>query len=155
MSPDPNLRASDADRERVAAELGDHLAAGRLENEEFQERLSSAYAARTLGELDTLLTDLPAERDRPGNSPAVPLEKESSDELAPTDDSGRPVPARFGTWLSVGLFVTAIWGFSSLASEDLLPFWPIWVIGPWGLALLMHRSRRGFRRRGLPGSDRS
>jgi hypothetical protein len=60
MASDPKMRASDADRERTAALLREHLAAGRLDEEEFHERLEKAYAAKTLGDLDELMTDLPA-----------------------------------------------------------------------------------------------
>jgi Domain of unknown function (DUF1707) len=60
MPSNPKLRASDADRERTVALLSEHLAAGRLTAEEFQERLDAAYAAKTLGQLDELLADLPA-----------------------------------------------------------------------------------------------
>jgi hypothetical protein len=56
----PEVRASDADRERVAARLRDHLAAGRLTLDELSERLDAAYAARTVGELEELTNDLPA-----------------------------------------------------------------------------------------------
>src|SRR5215469_7759009 len=59
MASDPKIRASDADRDRTAALLREHLAAGRLSSEEFNERLDKAYAAKTLGELDQLLADLP------------------------------------------------------------------------------------------------
>ena len=59
MPSDPKIRASDADRDRTAALLREHLAAGRLTAEEFSERLDAAYAAKTLGELDELLADLP------------------------------------------------------------------------------------------------
>ncbi|HWG62897.1 MAG TPA: DUF1707 domain-containing protein [Streptosporangiaceae bacterium] len=59
MPGDPRIRASDADRERTAALLREHLADGRLTAEEFHERLDKAYAARTLGDLDELLADLP------------------------------------------------------------------------------------------------
>ena len=59
MANDPRIRASDADRDRTAALLREHLAAGRLNDEEFNERLDKTYAARTLGELDQLLSDLP------------------------------------------------------------------------------------------------
>ena len=60
MASDPRIRASDADRDRTAALLREHHAAGRLTADEFQERLDKAYAAKTLGELDELLADLPA-----------------------------------------------------------------------------------------------
>ena len=59
MASDPRIRASDADRDRTAALLREHHAAGRLTADEFQERLDKAYAAKTLGELDELLADLP------------------------------------------------------------------------------------------------
>ncbi|MFI9806054.1 DUF1707 domain-containing protein [Streptomyces sp. NPDC052301] len=55
-----DLRASDADRERVAEVLRDALAEGRLDMEEFEERLEAAYTARTYGELAPLTRDLPA-----------------------------------------------------------------------------------------------
>ncbi|HUY46815.1 MAG TPA: DUF1707 domain-containing protein [Streptosporangiaceae bacterium] len=60
MASDPKIRASDADRDRTAALLREHLAAGRLTPEEFNERLEKAYAAKTLGDLDELMVDLPA-----------------------------------------------------------------------------------------------
>ncbi|MEU6273578.1 DUF1707 domain-containing protein [Streptomyces populi] len=55
----PELRASDADRERVAEQLRDALAEGRLDMEEFEERLEATYAARTYGELTPITRDLP------------------------------------------------------------------------------------------------
>src|SRR6201995_4066941 len=53
------IRASDADRDRVAALLQEHHAEGRLSAEEFSERLDIALHARTMGELDELLAELP------------------------------------------------------------------------------------------------
>ncbi|WP_432133239.1 MULTISPECIES: DUF1707 SHOCT-like domain-containing protein [unclassified Streptomyces] len=55
----PELRASDADRERVAEILRDALAEGRLDMAEFEERLEAAYRSRTYGELAPLTRDLP------------------------------------------------------------------------------------------------
>src|SRR5258708_20838764 len=60
MAADPRIRASDEDRERVVSLLREHHAAGRLTAEEFNERLDKAYAAKTVGELDELMADLPA-----------------------------------------------------------------------------------------------
>jgi uncharacterized protein DUF1707/cell wall-active antibiotic response 4TMS protein YvqF len=53
-----DLRASDADRERVVTLLNEALADGRLTMEEHDERASRAYEARTLGELAGLTDDL-------------------------------------------------------------------------------------------------
>lgn len=54
------LRASDADRDRIAQILGDAVAEGRLTAEEHSERLDALYAVKTVGELETLVRDLPA-----------------------------------------------------------------------------------------------
>jgi hypothetical protein len=52
-------RASDADRERFAAELHEHFAEGRLSLEELQRRLDLVFAAQTLIDLYELTSDLP------------------------------------------------------------------------------------------------
>jgi hypothetical protein len=54
-----DLRASDADRERVAKILHDAMAEGRLTVEELDERLQTVYKSRTLGELVPITADLP------------------------------------------------------------------------------------------------
>lgn len=58
---DPNLRASDTDREATADRLRRHHTEGRIDSEEFQERIDRCYSAKTLGELDQLVADLPSE----------------------------------------------------------------------------------------------
>src|SRR5882724_3136907 len=58
---DDGFRASDADRDRVADALREHYAAGRLTADELDERLTMALNARTLGELNRVLADLPGE----------------------------------------------------------------------------------------------
>ncbi|MGW4226198.1 DUF1707 SHOCT-like domain-containing protein [Streptomyces bauhiniae] len=75
--PVPDLRASDADRERVAEILRDGLAEGRLDMAEFEERLESAYKARTYGELAPLTRDLPA---APAAAPPVSFTKRPVDD---------------------------------------------------------------------------
>lgn len=59
--PSGGLRASDAERERVAEALRRHHVDGRIDTDELQERLERCYAARTGGELAALLADLPGE----------------------------------------------------------------------------------------------
>ncbi len=54
-----DLRASDQDRERVAAQLHAAAAEGRLTLGELDERLGALYSARTYGELVPLTRDLP------------------------------------------------------------------------------------------------
>ncbi|MBT2480233.1 DUF1707 domain-containing protein, partial [Streptomyces sp. ISL-94] len=63
------LRASDADRDRIAQILADALAEGRLTAEEHSERLDSLYALKTVGALETLVGDLPVPGS--GHTPAA------------------------------------------------------------------------------------
>ncbi|WP_395658582.1 DUF1707 domain-containing protein [Nocardioides sp.] len=65
---DDRLRIGDADRERAAAELGEHYVQGRLTTDEHAERLDRIWAARTRGELAPVFTDLPG---RPGPADAA------------------------------------------------------------------------------------
>jgi hypothetical protein len=58
---DPKLRAADADREAIAEGIRRSHAEGRLDTDELQHRLERCYEAKTLGELDELVTDLPRE----------------------------------------------------------------------------------------------
>ena len=53
-----DLRASDADRDRVLALLAEAMSDGRLTPDEHAERVQRACTARTLGELADLTTDL-------------------------------------------------------------------------------------------------
>lgn len=54
------MRVSDAEREAAAAEVREHFASGRLDQEELDERLSAVFAARTRGDLNALFADLPS-----------------------------------------------------------------------------------------------
>ena len=60
MARHSSLRASDADRDAVAERLRTAAVEGRLEPEELEQRLHAALRARTYGELNGLLADLPA-----------------------------------------------------------------------------------------------
>jgi hypothetical protein len=60
----PTERIGDVDRERVIEGLREHMLAGRLSAEEFEERLGSAQTARARADLDAAMIDLPT-------SPAV------------------------------------------------------------------------------------
>ena len=56
----PTMRASSADRERTVDVLKAGFAEGRLTQDEYGERMGRAYSARTYGELNALIADLPA-----------------------------------------------------------------------------------------------
>lgn len=130
-APAPDLRASDADRERVAEVLRDALAEGRLDMEEFQERLDATYQARTYGEL------APITRDLPGSGtaavPAVSLTKDPAagggwaDRIVGGDESGLSTWAvavmggfeRKGRWTAPRRFnCFALWGGGNIDLRD-------------------------------------
>jgi hypothetical protein len=54
------VRASNTQRDAAVAQLREHLAEGRLSLEEFTERMTEAYAAATIADLEAPLRDLPA-----------------------------------------------------------------------------------------------
>jgi hypothetical protein len=58
--PATELRASDADRDRIADILRDALAEGRLTADEHAERVEGVLNAKTVGELEVFIRDLPA-----------------------------------------------------------------------------------------------
>jgi hypothetical protein len=75
-APDPaaealRMRASDADREKVAGILRDAYAEGRLSHSEYDDRLTEVYAAATYGDLVPVLHDLPV----PPGTLAVPVSR--------------------------------------------------------------------------------
>ena len=63
-------RIGDAERDRAAEYLREHLSVGRLTQDEFDERVSAALTARTAAGLEPLFADLPA--PKPGNPGAEP-----------------------------------------------------------------------------------
>jgi Domain of unknown function (DUF1707)/Cell wall-active antibiotics response 4TMS YvqF len=92
-----NLRASDADRERVANVLREAAGDGRLTMDELDERLDAVYAAKTYAELEPITHDLPD--SGAGYVPAT--------RSAPAGD-----PARFGGEPSSGGAFAILGGFS-------------------------------------------
>ena len=131
---DGSIRAGNADRERVVAQLNAAFSEGRLDVAELDERVAAAYAAKTLGELVPLTADLPVGQQA-GRS-AAPARR--ADRVpAP---AGAPSPAV--RWAPVtgalGLFLVnvVIWGAISLGTGELIYFWPIWTAIPLALALV-------------------
>ncbi|TXS56714.1 DUF1707 domain-containing protein [Streptomyces sp. t39] len=114
--PEQAMRASDADRDRIADILRDALAEGRLDAEEHSERIDAVYRAKTLGELEPLVSDLPSD----GRGAASPY---GAGVRAPEDDeAGGPADnvvavfssaTRKGRW-SVGRRTNAFSLFGSV-----------------------------------------
>jgi hypothetical protein len=134
MAYDPNIRASDSDRDRAASLLREHHAAGRLTAQEFSERLDAAFEAKTVGDIDNLLHDLPSiDLYR---LPDAALTRQSRQTQHPvTPPRGRRHPAAWraawGCWFTATLVCVVVWVLTGAHGY----FWPIWVAGPWGAVL--------------------
>ncbi len=132
MAATPEMRASDGDRDRVAAALREHMAEGRLTVDEFNERLEQVYGSRTYGELARLTSDLPeidlhtlpAALDRTAGRPPSPRGRTA-------------LKAAWGAWATASAINWVIWLIVSIGSSDMIYPWPLWVMGPWGAVLLM------------------
>ncbi|MEU6207823.1 DUF1707 domain-containing protein [Micromonospora musae] len=133
------MRAADADRQAVADRLRVALDEGRLDLHEYDERLQRAYGARTYGELDVLLTDLPGVTPRAEARLSVPTAAPVVAGTPPVDraPTGRWLLGVWMPYLQVVPVTVGVWVISSLASGELLYFWPGWVAGPWGMLLLL------------------
>jgi DUF1707 SHOCT-like domain len=128
------LRASDADRERVAERLRKAAGEGRLLTEELEQRLEASFAARTYGQLDAVLSDLPGRR-----LPA-PARTRRDGWLRPTLALAIAVPLALAVIAAVALVVTGV-----------LAGWVLWVLAGW---FLFGRHRRRMYRSGGYGRSR-
>jgi hypothetical protein len=146
--PGPHLRASDADRERVAGQLRTSLGEGRLTLGEFDERVAAVYAARTYGDLIAVTSDLPAPRVELGK---VERGIEAQPGIGGRDrrparrdrHAGRSAARRtplaapleravWGSYLATNLMLIVIWALSNAGGYP----WFLWVAGPWGAVLV-------------------
>ena len=123
----PDLRVSDAERDAVVTELGEHFQQGRLDQVEFDERVTQALAARTESNLSALLADLPPTREAPApqprtRAPRLPL----------------LVPLLFAAILIAGSAAGGRHGGWAL--------WPLWWLVPV-IVLRFAWWRRGWQRR--------
>jgi anti-sigma factor RsiW len=120
---DPDLKASDAERDAVAEALRTNAAAGRLTPDELEQRLEQAYAARTRAELEPLLADLP------------PTDREAPPRPRPEP---RRLPA-FSPVIAISVLLVAIWALTGAGY-----FWPVWPIGALVLSAFKHRGLSAF-----------
>src|SRR5438105_9336113 len=126
------MRASDTDRDRVAAALREHMAAGRITSDELEERLESVYSAKTLGDLQQVTRDLP-EHDL--YELPVPASRHSySVPPAYRHRAGVGVyrtglRVGWATWASVSLVCTVIWLLTMVGTASFIYPWPLWVAG--------------------------
>ena len=88
------LRASDAERQAIADRLNAAVGEGRLTLAEFSDRVGSAYAARTHGELEQLVTDLPV----PTGRSAIVVDAH----LVPATPAAAPLDIKIGAIKKLG-----------------------------------------------------
>jgi Domain of unknown function (DUF1707)/2TM domain len=125
-----SLRASDADRERFVEALRQHHVEGRITAEELSERSGRAYAARTLGDLDALATDLPPTRppaapttSGPGRPPSPDLPRRLQPP-GPKRAAAKANLIRSLVWYGmISVVLIVVWAMSG---RDY--FWPVWPI---------------------------
>ena len=60
-----DLRIGDAERDAAMSALREHFAAGRLTFDELTDRIDGALTAKTQGQIDALMADLPQIRSTP------------------------------------------------------------------------------------------
>ncbi|MFI6046406.1 DUF1707 domain-containing protein [Nocardia sp. NPDC051321] len=113
-----NVRASDADREKIVEQLRHAMNEGRLTLHEYDDRLQQVYSAKTYGELTPVLADLPAQR--------------GSRAMVPTNRIPQWVVIMWIPWVFVNMLTLLIWVATGAGY-----FWPFWVAVPWGMALLI------------------
>jgi len=131
----PHVRVGDDERRRVVAELQRHYVAGRLAQDELDERIGLALAARTYGDFDGLLHDLPPDAGAPAGSVDGPTEGSE-------DESGRSEQRDFRahalSYVLVMALLVAIWLLTTPGGY----FWPAWPMLGWGLGLAAHGMSR-------------
>ena len=113
MGKRSNLRASDADREQVAERLRQATAEGRLLAEELEQRLGTLFRARTYGELDALVADLPGRR------------------LAPRPRRQVSTLTGAATLAMVTVVAVVMLAVAALLITGLLAGWAMWVLAGW------------------------
>jgi DUF1707 SHOCT-like domain len=118
MTTDGRIRASDDDRESAVEVLRDAYAVGRLNIDEFGERTTSAYSARTWGELRALTDDLP---EQPVFGTELRAAAQDKPEPEPIPAGARPEPRRpFVPMLPMALVWLAI-AAAAHASAAVIP----------------------------------
>jgi Domain of unknown function (DUF1707) len=142
---DESIRVSDADRDRVTAQLRDHFAAGRITTGELDERLSAALNAKTFGDLRRIMADLP------GPVPAL-LDAAPSLQVAPAWALRRRHPPLIPLALLAALLIPGTGWLLAFVSV-ILVFWLMTlVVGAFALGRSQRRWHHhgGWQRPGYP-----
>ncbi|MQA23910.1 MAG: DUF1707 domain-containing protein [Micromonosporaceae bacterium] len=143
MEQRPDLRASDQDRQKIADQLKDAVSEGRIDLSEYDERLASAYAAKTYGELAQVTADLPLP-EKQAVAPRQGAPMATQQQIAEAEKAAFARRARISRrlwrmwrpWAAASAVTTGVWLAILIANGgEVTFFWPVFVIVPWGLML--------------------
>jgi hypothetical protein len=123
IRPD-ELRVSDAERSAVQERLHRGVAAGQLDLHEFDARVQAVWAARTRGELIRVTADLPEPPPPPGRRTVF------SD-----TDGGTAMRVLTIIWACIVAINLAAWAAVSLANQEFVHPWWLYVAAPPGAVL--------------------
>jgi hypothetical protein len=156
------MTVPDNERERVIAILREQAGEGRLDLDEFGQRLDEAYQADSVEQLQHALRELPvppvAQPAAPTSEPRTAVGTPSTrrpDAMRPRPGEHRPVPRQghhhpakapgkvaaaawhthVTTYMAVNMFLIMIWLSTSGTGSF---FWPMFPIGGWGIGVAAH-----------------
>jgi hypothetical protein len=121
-------RAGDRDRQKTATRLGQALAQGYLQLDEYDQRVRKVFQTHAAGELKDLLADLPLDRIRRAD---------------PRRRAARAAAARMGVrihlaaYLAMTVITLAVWA-AVAATTGAAYFWPVWPILGAAIGLISH-----------------
>lgn len=142
--PRDDLRIGDAERDAVTVALHGHFAEGRLDRAELDERLGTALAARTRGDLHAIVRDLPGPSGLPEPERAVAASGQVPRGMARRHRHGPPFPA-FPLLLGVFLVLAFTAGPGTGVLVVLQIALVVWIVRALLTAFGLRRSRRHTR----------
>ncbi len=151
------LRIGNDERSAAIKALDEHLVAGRIDHEEYGERMASATMAKTRAELETLFDDLPAPHPFASTPVAGPPQW---GQWGPPSRTyyDRPVrrsgAQRTASVAVVGAVLLTLAPFIAMALFFFTGVWVVFLLIPALGMLFGHRGPRGSRSRGCWGARR-
>ena len=140
------MRAADADRQKVADQLQAALDEGRLSLDEYDDRVRTAYAAKTYQELLALLTDLPS----PGLSAAEVRSRREAQRRRETRRLPTAMVVLWTIFAALAVVNLVVFGIVTASVGGGVYPWPVWLLVPGGalaavtvgVQTVRHRQRR-------------
>ncbi|HZC12042.1 MAG TPA: DUF1707 domain-containing protein [Mycobacterium sp.] len=128
MTASPTNRAGDRDRQKAAERLGQALAQGYLQIDEYDERVRAVFQTHTTAQLREILADLPLDRIR---------RADPRRHVARMAAARRAVRIHLGAYLAMTAVVLTVWAAVAVTAGAAY-FWPIWPILGGAIGLISH-----------------